>query len=119
MQEQVHDHDGFGGRSGSRQRWPARRRRCFHHWMLLERADQLAALHAYRDEAGSGSGRLVFVGGEAGVGKTALTRAFTSGLNGATVRRGTADNPSAAAPLGLFLDALADEVTEPAASGDA
>ena len=81
--------------------------------MLLERADQLAALHAYLAEVGGGSGRLVFVGGEAGVGKTTLTGAFATGVDGIRVRRGVADNPSAAAPLGPFLDALAGEVAEP------
>ena len=39
---------------------------------LLERDDLLARL----DEARSGGGRLVFAGGEAGVGKTSLVRAF-------------------------------------------
>ena len=39
---------------------------------LLERDDLLAQLEAHRAEGG----RLVFVGGEAGVGKTALVRTF-------------------------------------------
>jgi nucleoside-triphosphatase THEP1 len=41
---------------------------------LLERDSQLAAVSAYLAEAGAGHGRLVFVGGEAGVGKTTFVR---------------------------------------------
>jgi DNA-binding CsgD family transcriptional regulator/tetratricopeptide (TPR) repeat protein len=44
---------------------------------LIERAESLATLSARLDEVEtSSSGRLVLVGGEAGVGKTALLRAF-------------------------------------------
>ncbi|HET6864947.1 MAG TPA: AAA family ATPase [Solirubrobacteraceae bacterium] len=44
---------------------------------LLERADELAALaELLREVRSSGQGRMVLVGGEAGVGKTALLRAF-------------------------------------------
>jgi DNA-binding CsgD family transcriptional regulator len=44
---------------------------------LVERADSLAALAARLDEVrATATGRLVLVGGEAGVGKTALLRAF-------------------------------------------
>jgi DNA-binding CsgD family transcriptional regulator/tetratricopeptide (TPR) repeat protein len=44
---------------------------------LLERAGELAALaDLLRDVRSSGKGRMVLVGGEAGVGKTALLRAF-------------------------------------------
>jgi predicted ATP-dependent serine protease len=45
--------------------------------MLLERGDNLAALGAALDSVETTSeGRLLLVGGEAGVGKTALLRAF-------------------------------------------
>jgi predicted ATPase len=44
--------------------------------MLLERSAPLDALREALDAARSGSGRLVLVGGEAGVGKTSLVRAF-------------------------------------------
>ncbi|HEY2948842.1 MAG TPA: ATP-binding protein [Micromonosporaceae bacterium] len=40
--------------------------------MLVERGDFLASLRGLLGEAVDGSGRLVFLGGEAGVGKTAL-----------------------------------------------
>ena len=44
---------------------------------LLERADQLAALEQLRS---AGHGRVVLVGGEAGVGKTTLLRQFCAGV---------------------------------------
>lgn len=65
---------------------------------LLEREDLLAHLDGLRAEGG----RLVFVGGEAGVGKTALVRAFEDRVGG--VRRGSCENLAAPAPLGPFLD---------------
>jgi len=43
---------------------------------LLERTDHLTRLGALLDEAATGSGRLVFVSGEAGAGKSALAQAF-------------------------------------------
>src|SRR5882762_1787633 len=74
--------------------------------MLLEREGVLASLHANLVEAGGGSGRLLFVGGEAGVGKTSVTGQFARGVDGIRVLRGTSDRPSTAAPLGPFLDAI-------------
>jgi class 3 adenylate cyclase/tetratricopeptide (TPR) repeat protein len=57
---------------------------------LIGRADELGALRAAAAAAGAdGSGRLVTVVGEAGVGKSRLLREFTDGLEGsATVIRG-------------------------------
>jgi DNA-binding CsgD family transcriptional regulator/tetratricopeptide (TPR) repeat protein len=47
---------------------------------LLEREDELAALaDLEREVQASGQGRIVLIGGEAGVGKTALLRAFCDG----------------------------------------
>ena len=43
---------------------------------LLERASFLQTLGEYADEARRGSGRLVLVSGESGMGKTALVEAF-------------------------------------------
>ena len=43
---------------------------------LLEREHFLRALDDYAGEAAAGSGRLVLLAGEAGVGKTALLEAF-------------------------------------------
>ena len=65
---------------------------------LLEREELLARLEDARGEGG----RLVFVGGEAGVGKTALVRAFADRVVG--VRHGSCENLAAPAPLGPFLD---------------
>jgi predicted ATPase len=66
---------------------------------LLERDDLLAELAASL-EAG---GRLVFVGGEAGVGKTALVRAFAARA-GRRVLQGSCENLAAPIPLGPFVD---------------
>jgi DNA-binding CsgD family transcriptional regulator len=64
---------------------------------LLERGDLLAQLEAARDAGG----RLLFVGGEAGVGKTALVRAFAADK---AALQGSCENLTAATPLGPFLD---------------
>jgi predicted ATPase len=45
---------------------------------LVERETQLAALGEHLDAAAAGEGRLVLVGGEAGVGKTMLIKAFAA-----------------------------------------
>jgi len=69
---------------------------------LLEREElleRLAALHAQ-------GGRLVFVGGEAGVGKTALVRTFVAGAKPPFLH-GSCENLSAATPLGPFVDVAA------------
>ncbi len=65
---------------------------------LLEREQLLAELEALRADGG----RLVFVGGEAGVGKTALVRAFAE--DAGEVLRGSCENLAAPTPLGPFLD---------------
>jgi DNA-binding CsgD family transcriptional regulator/tetratricopeptide (TPR) repeat protein len=65
---------------------------------LLERERLLGQLEALRGEGG----RLLFVGGEAGVGKTSLVRAYADRVGG--VRRGSCENLAAPAPLGPFLD---------------
>jgi predicted ATP-dependent serine protease len=51
--------------------------------VLLERSDQLAALAEALDAVlADGAGTLVFVGGEAGVGKTTLLQAFCDDRRG-------------------------------------
>ncbi len=72
---------------------------------LLEREDALAALHRAQSEANAGAGRLVFVSGEAGVGKTTLVRCFNSvvGSSGRVVV-GACDPLSAPRPLGPFIE---------------
>lgn len=64
---------------------------------LLERDALLAQLEAARAEGG----RLVFVGGEAGVGKTALVRVFATGK---PALLGWCENMTTPTPLGPFLD---------------
>jgi predicted ATPase len=50
--------------------------------MLLERETQLAALAGYAEEARKAQGRLVFVAGEAGAGKSALVEQLQQDLPG-------------------------------------
>ena len=69
---------------------------------LLEREQLLAAL----DDLAAGGGRLVFVGGEAGVGKTALVRAY-GGRTSARVLQGSCENLATPVPLGPFSDLAA------------
>jgi DNA-binding CsgD family transcriptional regulator len=77
---------------------------------LLERSQALdalrAALHAARADA---TGRLVFVGGEAGIGKTSLVQAFV-GEQGASSRVlwGACDALFTPRPLGPLLDIAQD-----------
>ena len=72
---------------------------------LLERTDELAALNGALSEARSGLGRLVFVTGEAGIGKTSLVRVFTAkaGLS-QRVLEGACDPLFTPRPLGPFAD---------------
>lgn len=72
---------------------------------LLERDDLLARLKAHAQAAWSGEGRLVFVGGEAGVGKSALIDQFRRRHSGeAVVLSGACDAMSAPRPLAPVLD---------------
>lgn len=72
---------------------------------LLERADQLDTLHTLLDEAASGQGHLVFVGGEAGVGKTALVSWFAERLrNKVRILIGACDSVATPIPLGPLQD---------------
>jgi DNA-binding CsgD family transcriptional regulator len=74
--------------------------------VLVEREGFLASLEQLLGEALNGSGRLVFLGGEAGVGKTALATALAEAASGVVVRRGHCDNITTAEALGPVLDAL-------------
>ena len=74
--------------------------------MLIERAGFLASLEGLLGEAAEGSGRLVFLGGEAGVGKTALAAVLAGAAEEPMVRRGSCDSVTTAEPLGPILDAL-------------
>ena len=77
--------------------------------LLLERESLLGSLEA---ELATG-GRFVFVGGEAGVGKTTLVRTLGSGAS-VRVLRGSCENLTTPTPLGPFGD-LADAVGGPLA----
>ncbi len=73
--------------------------------LLLEREEPLATLHAALAGAAAGQGRLVFVGGEAGVGKTSLVRRFCAELPaGTALFRGGCDPLATPRPLGPFLE---------------
>src|SRR5712691_6499732 len=74
--------------------------------VLVEREGFLVSLERLLDEALGGNGRLVFMGGEAGVGKTALAVVLAEAVSGASVRRGCCDNITTAEALGPILDAL-------------
>jgi DNA-binding CsgD family transcriptional regulator len=73
---------------------------------LLERADQLSALDAHLASVlARARGRLVFVGGEAGVGKSALVRHFCGGrASSVRVLTGACDPLFTPRPLGPLLD---------------
>ena len=73
--------------------------------VLIERAAFLASLEGLLGEALDGGGRLVFLGGEAGVGKTTLAVVLADAA-GVPVRRGSCDNVTTAEALGPILDAL-------------
>jgi DNA-binding CsgD family transcriptional regulator/tetratricopeptide (TPR) repeat protein len=74
---------------------------------LLEREAQLAALAAHLAAVGPDEGRLVLVTGEAGVGKSALVRAFLRRHGGGVrVLRGICDALFTPAPLGPLADLL-------------
>ncbi|MCA0294173.1 MAG: AAA family ATPase [Actinobacteria bacterium] len=75
--------------------------------MLVDRDALLARLLDTAAEGLAGRGRLLFLGGEAGVGKTALVRALAAELRDhSTVRIGAVDNLTTAEPLAAVIDAL-------------
>lgn len=81
---------------------------------FLERGSQLAELHeAFRESTGT-TGHAVFLGGEAGVGKSTLVRQFSRDLTGNTrILFGACDplgTPRPLGPLHDMLDGLGDDV---------
>ena len=76
---------------------------------LLEREPPLALLATCAAEARRGDGRLVVLGGEAGVGKTALLERFQRDLPDARWCWGACDGLSTPRPLGPLYD-LADQL---------
>src|SRR4051794_9379441 len=80
---------------------------------LVEREDALAVLRRSLDEEASAAGRIVLIRGEAGIGKTALLKAFIQACPaGVDVLWGACDGVSTPQPYGPFedmADALAPE----------
>ena len=75
---------------------------------LLERDALLAQLNTEWSSASAGAGRLVFVEGEAGIGKTSLLRAFTRSLDGRSpVFNGACEALQIPRPLGPLHDIAA------------
>ena len=76
---------------------------------LLERDELLAQLHARWSEARGGAGRLVFVEGEAGIGKTTVLRAFAASVRtDAPVYWGACEAMATPRPLGALDDIARD-----------
>jgi DNA-binding CsgD family transcriptional regulator/tetratricopeptide (TPR) repeat protein len=71
---------------------------------LLERATPLGSLTQYAEEARNGTGRLVLVAGEAGVGKTALVEQLQHDLPEARWSWGGCDGLFTPRPLGPLFD---------------
>jgi DNA-binding CsgD family transcriptional regulator len=77
--------------------------------VLLERDEPLAVLKAALRDAGQGRGRVVVIGGEAGIGKTALLEAFTRDHAGeARILWGACEALATPRPLGPLSDIAAD-----------
>jgi DNA-binding CsgD family transcriptional regulator/tetratricopeptide (TPR) repeat protein len=75
---------------------------------LLEREPFLEALDKWLAETVEGRGRLVFIAGEAGIGKTALVRQFTEAHeSGARVLWGACESLHTPRPVGPLLDIAA------------
>jgi DNA-binding CsgD family transcriptional regulator/tetratricopeptide (TPR) repeat protein len=83
---------------------------------LLERDRALSVLAEAHDVAARGEGRVVFVSGEPGIGKTSLVTRFVQGLEpGARVFVGACDDLYVPRPLGPFRDlagAVSDELAD-------
>ena len=72
---------------------------------LLERDEALACLLGAHAEARAGTGQLVLVSGEAGIGKTSLVHAFAATLGPSTrVLEGRCDGLFTPRPLSPFAD---------------
>ncbi len=74
---------------------------------LLEREEQVLAAEGYLAEAASGHGRLVYVAGEPGIGKTTFLEALTRAAD-AHVAIGWCDGSATPPPLGPLVDMLPD-----------
>lgn len=78
-------------------------------WPLLERETELALIARYQDESRSGKGALLLLGGEAGIGKTALLEAITAGIHShgrALWALGCCPGPDETPPYGPLLQVV-------------
>src|SRR5215212_555190 len=74
---------------------------------LLERDSQLRAVANYLAEAASGHGRMVFVAGEAGIGKTTFVgQVLAEAAGSAMIAVGGCDGSATPAPLGPLIEML-------------
>jgi DNA-binding CsgD family transcriptional regulator/tetratricopeptide (TPR) repeat protein len=71
---------------------------------LLERDAELARLVGALDDAADGHGRIAFVAGDAGIGKSALVTEFVATADSATTAIGRCDPLATPRALGPFLD---------------
>jgi DNA-binding CsgD family transcriptional regulator len=78
---------------------------------LLEREGPLAAISQCLTDASDGRGRMVLVGGEAGVGKSALVEAAAAAASSARVWTGSCEQLFTPRPLGPIAD-IAAQVSE-------
>jgi predicted ATPase len=80
----------------------------YHHSVaLLEREARLQAVGGYLAEASDGHGRMVFVAGEAGIGKTMFVgQLLANAARAAKVAYGTCDGSATPAPLGPLVEML-------------
>jgi DNA-binding CsgD family transcriptional regulator/tetratricopeptide (TPR) repeat protein len=87
---------------------------------LLEREDFLQTLAGYAREAREGNGRLIFLAGESGIGKTALLEEFQRETDYARFLWGACDGLLTPRPLGPVFDIAAQtggEVADACRSG--
>lgn len=73
---------------------------------LVGRADALALLEAAREAVARGQGRIIFLSGETGIGKTRLAREFAASLSGVKILAGGALASESKTPYFPLLAAL-------------
>ncbi|MHC1558770.1 helix-turn-helix transcriptional regulator [Actinomycetospora sp. C-140] len=86
---------------------------------VLERDAALDELRAALADARAGTGRVVLLAGEAGIGKTTVLRAWTDELDGVRLLAGACDDLVTARPFGPLHDVGTDGLRDALRSGDA
>jgi ATP/maltotriose-dependent transcriptional regulator MalT len=82
---------------------------------MIGRRDQLRELEGHLQSVRGGAGQVVFLGGDAGVGKTRLLREFAAvarAQGGAAILEGRCYDEDPAMPYGPFVDAIRAAVRE-------